>query len=118
MQGITILKFHDINEGIGTHLAIENGLVKPGGTFVSTDSHANIIGAIGAFGQGMGDMDIAAVWAKGKAWFKVPPSIKMNFIGNRPRRNFSKRYCPEFIEYLWCQYITGIFHRNVWGGYR
>jgi 3-isopropylmalate/(R)-2-methylmalate dehydratase large subunit len=78
------IKVYDINEGIGTHLAIENGLVKPGGTFVSTDSHANIIGAIGAFGQGMGDMDIAAVWAKGKAWFKVPPSINMNFIGERP----------------------------------
>ena len=71
------IKVFDINTGIGTHQAIEQGLVLPGGTFVSTDSHANIMGAIGAFGQGMGDQDIAAVWAKGKAWFKVPESVQI-----------------------------------------
>ncbi len=78
------IKVYDINTGIGTHQAIERGLVQPGGTFVSTDSHANIMGAIGAFGQGMGDQDMAAVWAKGKAWFKVPESVKINLIGKRP----------------------------------
>ena len=40
----------DITEGIGTHLALEEGLAVPGATFVSTDSHANILGAVGAFG--------------------------------------------------------------------
>ena len=74
----------DIDTGIGTHQAIERGLVQPGGTFVSTDSHANITGAIGAFGQGMGDQDIAAVWAKGNAWFKVPESVKLTLTGVRP----------------------------------
>jgi 3-isopropylmalate/(R)-2-methylmalate dehydratase large subunit len=78
------IKIYDINSGIGTHLAIDEALVVPGGTFVSTDSHANIMGAIGAFGQGMGDQDIAAVWAKGKAWFKVPKSVKINFTGKFP----------------------------------
>ena len=78
------IQVYDINAGIGTHLAIDRGLVYPGSTFVSTDSHANIMGAIGAFGQGMGDQDIAAVWAKGKAWFKVPHSVKVNFEGERP----------------------------------
>jgi len=60
----------DITQGIGTHLAIDEGLVGPGSTFISTDSHANIMGAIGAFGQGMGDQDIAAAWANGSIWFK------------------------------------------------
>lgn len=78
------IRVFDINTGIGTHQAIEQGLVLPGGTFVSTDSHANIMGAIGAFGQGMGDQDIAAVWAKGKAWFKVPESAKIELIGEKP----------------------------------
>ncbi|HQI45929.1 MAG TPA: aconitase family protein, partial [Bacteroidales bacterium] len=50
-NGIAI---YDVNTGIGTHIAIDNGLVWPGSTFVSTDSHANIMGAIGSFGQGMG----------------------------------------------------------------
>ncbi|MFO8054378.1 MAG: aconitase family protein, partial [Bacteroidales bacterium] len=74
----------DINKGIGTHQAIDLGMVWPGSTFVSTDSHANIMGAVGAFGQGLGDKDMAAVWAYGSVWFKVPPSIKLNFSGVRP----------------------------------
>jgi len=72
---------YDIDSGIGTHLAIDKGLVVPGSTFVSTDSHANILGAIGAFGQGMGDQDIAAAFALGKVWFKVPPSAKILLKG-------------------------------------
>ncbi|MEE4311728.1 MAG: aconitase/3-isopropylmalate dehydratase large subunit family protein [candidate division KSB1 bacterium] len=77
-QGIDV---YDINSGIGTHLAIEQGLVVPGGTFVSTDSHANIMGAIGAFGQGMGDQDIAAAWAHGTIWFKVPKTMRVVLKG-------------------------------------
>jgi len=72
---------HDIDQGIGTHVAIEAGLIWPGGTLVSTDSHANIMGAIGAFGQGMGDADIAAAFATGQVWFKVPPTVRMVFRG-------------------------------------
>jgi len=80
-KGITV---YDVNAGVGTHLAIDNGLAWPGSTFVSTDSHANIMGAIGSFGQGMGDQDIAAAWAKGKVWFKVPESVRINLNGKRP----------------------------------
>lgn len=75
------IRVYDIDAGIGTHLLIDQGLVKPGSTAVSTDSHANILGAIGAFGQGMGDMDIAASWHNGKIWFSVPPSVKINLNG-------------------------------------
>ncbi len=74
----------DINSGIGTHLAIDKGLAVPGSTVVSTDSHANILGAIGAFGQGMGDRDIAAAWSRGSVWFKVPESVKITLTGKRP----------------------------------
>jgi 3-isopropylmalate dehydratase small subunit len=56
----------------------------PGSTLVSTDSHANILGAIGAFGQGMGDRDIAAAWAHGSVWFRVPHSVKVILTGQRP----------------------------------
>lgn len=80
-NGITVF---DINKGIGTHILIEQGLAFPGTTAVSTDSHANILGAVGAFGQGMGDKDIAAAWSNGKIWFKTPPSVKINLEGERP----------------------------------
>ncbi len=75
------IKVFDVNKGIGTHIAIEEGLVGPGGTLVSTDSHANILGSIGAFGQGMGDLDVAHAFAHGRVWFKVPPSMKIILKG-------------------------------------
>ncbi len=79
------IKIFDIDAGIGTHLVIEKGIAVPGSTVISTDSHANILGAIGAFGQGMGDQDIAAAWASGKSWFKVPESVKILLTGSRPK---------------------------------
>lgn len=78
------IKVYDINVGIGTHTMISDGLVIPGSTAVTTDSHANILGAIGAFGQGMGDKDIAVAFSKGKVWFKIPESVKINLVGKRP----------------------------------
>lgn len=77
------INLFDIHFGIGTHVIMEEGIAIPGSTVVSTDSHANIVGAIGAFGQGMGDQDIAASFANGKLWFKVPPSVKM-VLSNEP----------------------------------
>ena len=79
------IKVYDIDNGIGTHLMIQEGLAYPGCTAVTTDSHANILGAVGAFGQGMGDKDIAAAWHKGKVWFKVPQTVKLHLDGERPQ---------------------------------
>jgi 3-isopropylmalate/(R)-2-methylmalate dehydratase large subunit len=75
------IRVFDIDSGIGTHVAIDGGLAWPGSTLVSTDSHANILGAIGAFGQGMGDQDIAAAWSYGKVWFKVPETVRVELAG-------------------------------------
>ncbi len=78
------VKVFDVDRGIGTHTAIEEGLVWPGATGVGTDSHFNIMGAIGAFGQGMGDQDIAFIFKAGKTWFEVPPTMKVIFRGDLP----------------------------------
>ncbi len=71
------IKVFDINQGIGTHVLIDNGVVKPGMTAVGTDSHYNILGAVGVFGQGMGDKDIAFAFKTGRTWFEVPESMKV-----------------------------------------
>jgi 3-isopropylmalate/(R)-2-methylmalate dehydratase large subunit len=73
-QGV---KVYDVNAGIGSHVALEEGLAYPGVTLVGTDSHLNILGAVGAFGQGMGDQDIAFTFKTGKTWFEVPPTMKV-----------------------------------------
>jgi 3-isopropylmalate/(R)-2-methylmalate dehydratase large subunit len=73
-QGVRVF---DVDMGIGSHVALEYGLTWPGSTFVGTDSHLNILGAIGAFGQGMGDQDIAFAFKAGKTWFEVPHTMKV-----------------------------------------
>lgn len=75
------IPLYDVGTGIGTHILIENGHVLPGMTAVGTDSHYNIMGAIGAFGQGMGDRDIAFAWKAGKVWFDIPETVRINLDG-------------------------------------
>jgi 3-isopropylmalate/(R)-2-methylmalate dehydratase large subunit len=77
------LEVFDVNRGIGTHVMIEEGLARPNGTVVGTDSHLNILGAVGCFGQGMGDIDIAFAFKTGKTWFEVPETVKV-VIKGRP----------------------------------
>lgn len=89
---------YDINAGIGTHIAIDDGLAAPGSTLVSTDSHANILGAVGAFGQGMGDRDIAAAWSRGSVWFKVPESVKIILTGERPEHISAKDIALNMLK--------------------
>ena len=77
----TGMRTFDVDAGIGTHVLMEKGIVKPGSTAVGTDSHYNILGAIGAFGQGMGDTDIAFAFKTGKTWFEVPETMKITVEG-------------------------------------
>ncbi len=101
------IKVYDINNGIGTHTLIEFGLVWPGATAVSTDSHANILGAVAAFGQGMGDKDIAAIWAYGKTWFKVPPTVKINLNGKRPEGLTAKDIVLNLLHHFGANSLLG-----------
>ncbi len=101
------IKVYDINAGIGTHTVIDAGLVVPGATAVSTDSHANILGAIGAFGQGMGDRDIAAVFAFGAAWFSVPPSVKLTLTGARPANVSAKDIVLNLLNHFGANRLLG-----------
>ncbi len=97
----------DIDAGIGTHLAIDKGLAYPGCTLVSTDSHANILGAIGSFGQGMGDQDIAAAWATGKVWFKVPKSVKIILDGTCQSGVYSKDVVLNLLRHFGANSLLG-----------
>jgi len=112
-QGISI---HDINAGIGTHLAIDQGLVGPGDTFVSTDSHANIMGAIGAFGQGMGDQDIAHAFASGTVWFKVPETVKITVEGRPSKGATPKDVTLALISHFGANGLLG-YAAELYGDY-
>lgn len=102
------IKVFDINNGIGTHTLIREGLAWPGSTAVTTDSHANILGAIGAFGQGMGDKDIAAAFHRGKVWFKVPPTVKLNLTGQLPEKVTAKDIVLNLLHEFGANKLLGM----------
>ena len=108
------IKVYDIDAGIGTHILLEEGYVYPGCTVVSTDSHANILGAVGAFGQGMGDMDIAATWHNGRVWFKIPPSVKISFEGKIPDNVSSKDIVLNLLKKFGANSLLG-FSVEIYG---
>ncbi len=108
------IKVYDVDQGIGTHLAIDEGMINPGGVFVSTDSHANIMGAIGAFGQGMGDVDIAAAFSRGSVWFKVPRSMKIILKGT-PKAT-PKDVALKMLEVLGANGLLG-YAAEMYGPY-
>lgn len=110
------IKVYDINQGIGTHLVIDEGIAKPGGTIISTDSHANILGAIGAFGQGMGDKDIAHAWAHGKIWFKAPPTLKIVLKGKPEEKTSAKDVVLKMLEKLGANGLLG-YACEIYGEY-
>jgi len=110
------IKIFDINQGIGTHLAFEQNLIAPGDTFVSTDSHANILGALGVFGQGMGDRDIAYTFAHGKIWFKVPPTVKIILKGIPSQYASAKDVVLKMAKNLGANGLLG-YAAEIYGEY-
>ncbi|MFH0764932.1 MAG: aconitase family protein [Calditrichota bacterium] len=77
-------RLFDVDSGIGTHIAMEKGLVDPGHIAVGTDSHFNILSALGVFGQGMGDLDVAYIFRAGRTWFETPETIRIELKGLPP----------------------------------
>lgn len=66
--------------GIEHVLLPEQGIVLPGDLIIGADSHTCTYGALGALSTGVGSTDLAACFATGKVWLKVPETI--NFVLN------------------------------------
>ncbi|MBC8555112.1 MAG: 3-isopropylmalate dehydratase large subunit [Candidatus Brocadiales bacterium] len=67
--------------GIEHVLLPEQGIVVPGDLVIGADSHTCTYGAMGIFSTGVGSTDLAACYATGKVWLKVPETIKFIFNG-------------------------------------
>jgi len=68
-------------QGVCHQVMIEEGFVTPGAVIIGADSHSNTYGALGAFGTGLGSTEIGVAWVTGKAWFKVPETIRIEIHG-------------------------------------
>ncbi len=79
-QGIT--HYYEVGcMGIEHALLPEKGVVVPGDLMIGADSHTCTYGALGAFSTGVGSTDAGVGYATGRAWFKVPETIKFEIDG-------------------------------------
>ena len=76
------IRLFDCGNGSLHHVIIENGLWAPGQIIIGCDSHTPIYGAMGVFATGVGNNSMAALgFQHGRAWFKVPETIKVALHG-------------------------------------
>lgn len=78
-QGIA--HFFEVGRGICHQVLSEEALVWPGQTVLGADSHTPHFGWLGAFGAGVGRSEMAAIWATGELWLRVPESIQLIISG-------------------------------------
>ncbi len=81
VRGEGLPNFYDLREGICHQVLPEKGHVLPGMLIVGTDSHTTTYGALGAFSTGIGATEMAAVWATGELWMKVPQTFRFHLNG-------------------------------------
>jgi 3-isopropylmalate/(R)-2-methylmalate dehydratase large subunit len=78
--------FYDVGVmGIEHVLLPEKGIVVPGDLIIGADSHTCTYGALAAFSTGVGSTDFAAAMLTGKAWFKVPETMRFVLKGKPGR---------------------------------
>lgn len=74
--------FFEVGRGGIEHILLpEEALVLPGDIVIGADSHSCTYGALGCFSTGVGSTDLAAVWALGEIWLRVPESMKIVYRG-------------------------------------
>ena len=70
--------------GVEHALLPERGVCVPGDLIIGADSHTCTYGALGAFSTGVGSTDAGVGLATGRAWFKVPQTIRVDIDGELP----------------------------------
>jgi homoaconitate hydratase family protein len=73
-------------------------LARPGELVFNSDSHTTTIGAVGCFGTGLGAAETAYVWATGRIWLKVPPTIRIVLTGTLPPGVGAKDACLALLR--------------------
>src|SRR5437899_9202762 len=84
-------------EGSISHQHLLESHVVPGMLLFGADSHTCQGGAVGAFATGVGSSDMAAIWATGKIWARVPESVKVNLTGKLEKGVYARDAISHFI---------------------
>lgn len=80
-RGQGIKNFFEVGRGICHQVLCEEGLVGPGTTLLGADSHSTHYGWLGAFSAGVGRSEVAALWATGQLWLRVPQTMRISLTG-------------------------------------
>ena len=94
-QGIR--HFFEVGRGICHQVLSEEGLALPGQLILGADSHTPHFGWLGAFGAGIGRSEVAALWATGELWLRVPESIHIILEGELPAGVTAKDFALRII---------------------
>jgi homoaconitate hydratase family protein len=94
-QGVT--HFFEVGRGICHQVFSEEALVLPGWSILGSDSHTPHFGWLGAFGAGVGRSEVAALWATGELWLRVPDSMQIELTGALPPHVTTKDFCLKLI---------------------
>ncbi len=97
-QGIA--DFYDAGCGVCHQVVGEAGLLLPGQTILGADSHTTHHGWMGAFGAGVGRSEVAALWATGELWLRVPEAIAIELVGALPPGVTAKDLSLELLRRL------------------
>lgn len=76
-----IKNFFEVGRGICHQVHCEEGVIGPGMILLGSDSHSTHPGWLGAFGAGIGRTEIAALWATGQLWMRVPETLRVTLTG-------------------------------------
>ncbi len=97
-QGIA--HFFEVGRGICHQVLSEEALVLPGDVVLGADSHSTHFGWLGAFGMGVGRTEMAALWATGELWLRVPESLQI-IINGQPRAGTTAKDIALHIIGTW-----------------
>lgn len=100
VQAQGIRHFFEVGRGICHQVISEEALILPGQLIIGADSHTTHFGALGAFGVGVGRTEVAALWATGELWLRVPESIKIVVTGALGKGISAKDFCLSLIGQL------------------
>jgi 3-isopropylmalate/(R)-2-methylmalate dehydratase large subunit len=89
--------FFEAGRGICHQVLSEEGCVLPGELILGADSHTTHFGWLGALGAGVGRSEVAALWATGELWLRVPESMKVTLTGAWPLGVTAKDFCLKLI---------------------
>ncbi len=76
--------FFEAGRGICHQVLSEEALVWPGQLVLGADSHTTHLGWLGAFAAGIGRSEVAAIWATGELWLRVPETMRVDLYGELP----------------------------------